>query len=64
MSDVSRYDVYAKRHMERNSLALRSCCKPKRMGETTRTCPTCGTEFEPRSRNHKYCKKECKPNGR
>lgn len=29
--------------------------------ETMRKCPTCGEEFEPHSRNHKYCSKECKP---
>lgn len=61
MSDVSRYDVYAKRFAERNAIAAKTLCVPKRMGETFRVCPTCGAEFEPRSRNHRYCSKECRP---
>jgi hypothetical protein len=33
---------------------------PTRQGETTRKCVTCGREYAPKSRNQKYCCKECK----
>lgn len=31
-----------------------------RMGEKTRTCPGCGAEYVPASRNQKYCTKTCR----
>lgn len=60
MGEVSLIDIYAKNLVDHNSEVIRELWPPNRPGETTRTCPTCGEEFEPHSWNHKYCSKKCK----
>lgn len=34
--------------------------KPLKTGEEYRVCKTCGKHFQPNSRTHLYCSKECK----
>lgn len=63
MSDVSTADVWgSKKRAENYDSAM--CGWPKRRGEETRKCLTCGAEYEPNSRNQKYCCKECRPSER
>lgn len=61
VSEVTKADKAAESLMFGNAEVNRNWFPPKRLDETTRKCPTCGVEFEPRSRNHKYCSKKCKP---
>lgn len=64
MTDVSLSDVWARRKRAENSDADICSWNPKRRGESVRKCPTCGAEFEPKSRFQKYCCKECRPSER
>jgi hypothetical protein len=61
MSDVTGCDVNAKERLVENAEARMCSWQPKRFGEVVRVCAACGAEFEPRSRNQKYCCKECRP---
>ena len=63
MTDVTWGDPAAKHNWAQSQEHVRKW-PAKRPGETMRTCPTCGTEYEPRSRNQKYCCKECRPSER
>lgn len=64
MGEVTGADVFARGNLEHNANENKYWWEPRRQGETTRTCPTCGAEFEPRSRNQKYCRREHNPNAK
>lgn len=63
MTEVTIVDMMARRNYARNLEYVRKW-PTRKPGETMRTCPTCGTEYEPRSRNQKYCCRECRPSER